>query len=62
MVMKKIIKFMKEVRHEMKYVSWPRLVDIKEGTTVVIVMSIFMAAFLSLLDFAFSNIIRLLLF
>ncbi|MEA1971843.1 MAG: preprotein translocase subunit SecE [Candidatus Cloacimonadota bacterium] len=60
--MKKLTKFLKEVRHEMKYVSWPSMVDLKEGTTVVIVMSLFMAAFLSLLDFGFSNIIRLILF
>jgi len=45
----------------MSYVSWPTKADIKEGTTVVILMSIFVAIFLSLVDTGFGFLIRKLL-
>jgi preprotein translocase subunit SecE len=52
--------FFKDVKHELKYVTWPNKDDIKEGTLVVCVMSIFIALFLSLVDFGFSNIVKFL--
>ncbi|MCB5230704.1 MAG: preprotein translocase subunit SecE [Candidatus Cloacimonas sp.] len=61
-MMEKITKFFKDVRREMKYVSWPSKADIKEGTTVVIVMSAIVALFLTGVDYIFSAIIRLILF
>ncbi|MDY6915154.1 MAG: preprotein translocase subunit SecE [Candidatus Cloacimonadota bacterium] len=54
---KKIFKFFKEVKQEMKYVSWPSKEDLKEGTTVVIIMSIIMGVFLSLVDFGFGILV-----
>ncbi len=45
----------------MSYVSWPTKADIKEGTTVVILMSIFVAIFLSLVDTGFGFLIKQLL-
>jgi len=45
----------------MSYVSWPTRADIKEGTTVVILMSMFVALFLSLVDSGFGFLIRKLL-
>ena len=59
--MKKILRFIKDVRQEMSYVSWPSKADLKEGTTVVIVMSAIVAIFLSLADVLFSFLIRTLL-
>ncbi|HOD54039.1 MAG TPA: preprotein translocase subunit SecE [Candidatus Cloacimonadota bacterium] len=56
--MKKIQKFFKEVMREMKYVSWPNKDDIKEGTTVVIVMSVIVSLFLFLIDVVFGQIIN----
>jgi len=56
--MKKIQKFFKEVMREMKYVSWPNKDDIKEGTTVVIVMSVIVTLFLFLIDVVFGQIIN----
>jgi len=53
----KIFKFFKEVKQEMKYVSWPSRADLKEGTTVVIVMSIIVGVFLSMVDFGFNVLI-----
>jgi len=45
----------------MSYVSWPSKDDLKEGTTVVIIMSAVVAVFLSLVDFGFGILIRKLL-
>jgi len=58
---KKIIRFFKNVKTEMSYVSWPSKDDLKEGTTVVIIMSAIVAVFLSLVDFGFGILIRKLL-
>jgi len=58
---KKIISFFKSVKTEMSYVTWPTRADIKEGTTVVIIMSVFVAIFLSLVDTGFGFLIRTLL-
>lgn len=55
---KKVISFFKSVTQEMSYVSWPSKNDLKEGTTVVIVMSIIVSVFLSLVDGVFSFLIR----
>jgi preprotein translocase subunit SecE len=60
-MLKKIFRFFKSVKTEMSYVSWPTKADIKEGTTVVIIMSIFVAIFLSLVDTGFGFLIRQLL-
>lgn len=60
-MIKKFIQFLKEVRQEMKYVSWPSKVDLKEGTTVVIVMSAIVAVFLSIVDAGFGFIVRTLI-
>lgn len=60
--MKKVIKFFKDVKQEMGYISWPSKGDLKEGTTVVIVMSAIVAIFLSIVDTIFSFGIRQFLF
>ena len=52
------IRFFKEVRSEMKSVTWPTKDDLKEGTIVVIVMSVIVALFLSGVDFLFGLAIR----
>ena len=57
----KIRVFFKNVYAELKYVSWPSRDDIKEGTTVVILMSAIVAIFLALVDTGFGYLIRTLL-
>lgn len=54
-----VSRFFRDVRSEMKSVSWPNKADLKEGTIVVLVMSAITAIFLSLVDFGFSKIIEL---
>lgn len=58
-ITEKIGRFYREVRTEMKSVSWPTKADMKEGTIVVLVMSILTAVFLSLVDFGFNKIVTL---
>ena len=53
-----VIRFFKEVRSEMKSVTWPTRDDLKEGTIVVIIMSAIVALFLSGVDFLFGLAIR----
>jgi preprotein translocase subunit SecE len=59
MKFEKISRFFRDVRSEMKCVTWPNKADLKEGTIVVMVMSTIVAIFLSLIDFGFSKIIEL---
>lgn len=57
MKLETVSRFFRDVRSEMKSVSWPNKNDLKEGTTVVIVMSAIVAIFLSLVDFIFTKLI-----
>ncbi|MDD4308878.1 MAG: preprotein translocase subunit SecE [Candidatus Cloacimonetes bacterium] len=59
MKFEKVSRFYRDVRSEMKCVSWPNKEDLKEGTIVVLVMSTIVAIFLSLVDFGFTKIIDL---
>jgi len=56
--MEKIQGFIRDVISEMKKVSWPNKHDIKEGTIVVVVMSVIVGIFLSITDFVFSKIVN----
>jgi len=60
MKFEKITRFFRDVRSEMKSVTWPSKDDLKEGTIVVVVMSSIVAIFLSIVDFGFNKIIGLL--
>lgn len=51
-------KYFKEVRAEMKHVSWPSRRLTIVYTVVVIVVSLVTAAYLGLLDYAFSAAIK----
>jgi preprotein translocase subunit SecE len=52
------LRFFREVRAEMKSVTWPTKDDLKEGTLVVITMSAIVAIFLSAVDFIFGLAVR----
>ena len=47
---KKLIRFLREVKLEMKKVSWPSRREIQGSTVVVIITVIIMATYLGLLD------------
>lgn len=58
----KFMKFIRDVRAEMHSVSWPSKADLTEGTTVVIVMSVIVAVFLSLVDVMFRLVMSKILY
>lgn len=58
----KIGEFLKDVRIELKKVSWPSREEIIKLTGVVILVSVIIASFLGLLDFTFITLLNKLLF
>lgn len=59
--MDKIVKFLKEVRAEMKKVSWTGRKEVTSGTLAVIVLTTVISLFLWLIDLGLSQTIRLVL-
>jgi preprotein translocase subunit SecE len=55
----KLIRFLREVRNELKRVSWPSRSEIRESTTVVIVIVLILAVFIGLVDRALSLLVTL---
>ena len=55
--MSKLVQFLKEVRVELAKVSWPTRNQTVLYTLVVIGISLFLAAFLGLMDFGYKFII-----
>jgi len=58
----RITDFLKDVRLELKKVSWPTREETIKLTGIVILMSVALAAFLGLLDFGFLTLLNRLLF
>ncbi|MBM3308373.1 MAG: preprotein translocase subunit SecE [Candidatus Eisenbacteria bacterium] len=55
----KLIRFLREVRNELKRVSWPSRSEIRESTTVVVVIVLILAVFIGLVDRALSLLVTL---
>ena len=55
--MRRLIRFLREVRSELKRVSWPSKDDVRESTAVVIVVVIILAVFIGLVDRALSYLV-----
>lgn len=53
--------FFDEIKQELKKVTWPTRDEVLESTTVVITTTLIMAAFVGVIDFSLSWIVRLLL-
>ena len=58
-MIKKLIKFLREVKLELKKVSWPSRKEISGSTGVVIVNVIIVAIYLGILDFVLQRIMML---
>lgn len=54
---RRLVKFVKEVRNELKRVSWPSREEIRGSTTVVIVIVLILAVFIGLVDRALTYLI-----
>ena len=52
-------KFLREVRAEMDKVTWPGRQEVQAATIVVIILTIFLAAFIGGVDFVVSRILGL---
>jgi len=52
---KKLIKFLKEVKIELAKVSWPKREELWESTMIVIVVSLIMAVFIGVVDLLLSR-------
>ncbi len=55
----RLVKFIREVRNEMRRVSWPSRDEVRESTTVVIVIVLILAVFIGIVDRALSFLISL---
>jgi preprotein translocase subunit SecE len=54
----KIVNFVNDVVKEMKKVTWPTREELKESTSVVIVVCILIATFTYLIDMAITQIFK----
>ncbi len=54
----KIINFFNDVVKEMKKVTWPTKEELKESTTIVIVVCLIIAAFTYVIDMTISEILQ----
>ena len=54
----KIIKFFKDVFKEMNKVTWPTKEELKESTTIVIVVCIIIAIFTYVIDMSISQVFK----
>lgn len=53
--------YVKDVRAEFDKVSWPNWEELKGQTSVVLVVSLIMAAFIFVIDLVLNQLVRLLL-
>jgi preprotein translocase subunit SecE len=54
----KLFNYIKDVKGEMKHVSWPSKKQTTTYTILVIVISVILAYFLGLFDYIFSSVIK----
>ena len=52
-------KFLREVKIEMNKVTWPSLDELKGSTVLVIIVSIFFAVYIGIIDLVMSFVTRI---
>jgi preprotein translocase subunit SecE len=57
----KIINFFKDVAKEMEKVTWPSREELLESTKIVIIVTLVIAAFAWVVDFAVSEVLKIIL-
>ncbi len=55
----RVTKYFKAVRAEIRKVTWPSRAEVLRLTTIVILVLVAMSAFMALVDYAFSWLMRL---
>ncbi|MDZ7374819.1 MAG: preprotein translocase subunit SecE [candidate division KSB1 bacterium] len=58
-MIRRLIKFLREVRQEMERVSWPTKDEVKESTIVVLLFSLFFALFIFVVDQILTEVVRI---
>ncbi|MBN1256062.1 MAG: preprotein translocase subunit SecE [Deltaproteobacteria bacterium] len=58
---KKIVQFLKEVKFELKRVTWPSRKETLAGTVVVLVIVMIVAVFLGIVDIGLAELIKMVL-
>jgi preprotein translocase subunit SecE len=58
----KIIEYVKETKGELKHVSWPTRKQAIVFTSIVIILSLLVSAFLGLFDFLFAELLATFVF
>jgi preprotein translocase subunit SecE len=58
-MIQKLTKFLSDVKNEMSKVSWPTRSELKGQTIIVIVVSLFFAAFIFVIDHILSRLLSL---
>lgn len=54
---RRLVRFINEVRNELKRVSWPSREEIRGSTTVVIIIVLILAVFIGLVDRALTYLV-----
>jgi preprotein translocase subunit SecE len=57
--MEKITRYLKEVRAELKKVTWTGRKEVTSGTIAVLVLCVIISLFLAVVDFGLSSVVRL---
>jgi len=55
----RITKYLKEVRAEIRKVTWPSRTEVLRLSAIVIIVLVVMSAFMALTDYAFSWLMKL---
>jgi preprotein translocase subunit SecE len=55
----RLVKFIKEVRNELRRVSWPSRDEIRGSTAIVILIVLVLAVFIGLVDRALSYLVSI---
>jgi preprotein translocase subunit SecE len=56
---KRLVKFIREVRNELKRVTWPSRDELRGSTTVVIVIVLVLSVFIGLVDRALTFLVSI---
>jgi preprotein translocase subunit SecE len=60
MVVKKVLKYLEEVRFEMTKVIWPKRNEVVGLTVTVILISLIVGTYLGALDYVFTKLLEIL--
>ena len=57
-MLNKAVKYLEDVKHEMSKVHWPSRAELRDSSTIVVVLSLILAAFIFAIDQGLNNILK----